>query len=751
MIIRNVRAENFLKYGHLELNGLPAPGLVGISGRNESGKSTIGETVCFALFGRTFSLRPEELGKLIRWGETRCLVTLDFSVADGREYRVERSLDEAGNQGATLMHIGQDGAQTRGPEAVTAEIVRLAGFSYNEFIESFYLAQREMVAPHAHSAAIKAMAGLTPLEQVHEQLGEEVKTLTDNMISSERDLTEVNDRLGELNFNPGRLGELWTDLSSVGKQHRDKSIRARRLRHVSKQCRESVEALNAAAAPILKASANTSYQSWRAHSKHLQAAVESIDQNCAQQDAASKAAESVARLKDFSQHLESQLDRFAQLKEEAADYRARLANLLGESFESKRQTGEEPSLQAQKADLARRAQRTKKNRKFTRGFLSFFFVLTLALLALWGLLFQAPDNSMSTSLTGWLNSNFPVWRSYRMPLLWTAIGAAAIFVLLFIRGIVLSSRLHSYEKASTKLERRIEATREEAAAFEQLEIMPLPDAVALLKNVTDEQLAAQAADYENDASTTLLKYESLNDYRRLLTQLTARSENGVEAVRADIANEVAVLERDVRTADSAVAKLHQDIPVEQERRRKAEHLQGLMQGLENRIDELRRKIEVRNLGRELLEDGIQHVSGRFNHEVRNLVGKTLPLLTSNRYEHLQIDETLRVRVFSGEKHDFLDIDEISSGTQRQIMLAVRLALAQQLVHNAVYGKQFIFLDEPFAFFDEQRMRDSLAVLPTLSGDVIQTFIVVQEFPDDAQLDLHIRCDHDQTDLRVGAV
>lgn len=337
-----------------------------------------------------------------------------------------------------------------------------------------------------------------------------------------------------------------------------------------------------------------------------------------------------------------------------------------------------------------------------------------------------------------------------MPLLWTAIGAAAIFVLLFIRSIVLSSRLHAYEKKSTNLERRIEATREEVAAFEQLEIMPLPDAITLLKNATDEELAAQAADYENDASTALLKHESLNDFRRVLTQLIARSENDVDAVRADIANEIAELERDVRAADGAVTKLHQAIPVEQERRRKAEHLQGLNQGLQSRIEELRREIEVRNLGRDLLEDGIQHISRHFNHEVRNLVGKTLPLLTSNRYEHLQIDETLRVRVFSGEKHDFLDLEEISSGTQRQIMLAVRLALAQQLVRNAIDGKQFIFLDEPFAFFDEQRMRDSLAVLPTLSGDVTQTFIVAQEFPDDTRLNLHIRCEHDQTDLRVGS-
>ncbi|MDQ3796396.1 MAG: ATPase, partial [Pseudomonadota bacterium] len=114
------------------------------------------------------------------------------------------------------------------------------------------------------------------------------------------------------------------------------------------------------------------------------------------------------------------------------------------------------------------------------------------------------------------------------------------------------------------------------------------------------------------------------------------------------------------------------------------------------------------------------------------------------------DEALRVRVFSGQKHDFLNLDEISSGTQRQIMLAVRLALAQALVNTAVHGNQFIFLDEPFAFFDEQRMRDALKVLPTLSDNIIQIWVIAQEFPEDAHFNLHIRCEHEMTNMKIDA-
>ncbi|MCU7809809.1 MAG: ATPase, partial [Candidatus Thiodiazotropha sp. (ex Notomyrtea botanica)] len=133
-------------------------------------------------------------------------------------------------------------------------------------------------------------------------------------------------------------------------------------------------------------------------------------------------------------------------------------------------------------------------------------------------------------------------------------------------------------------------------------------------------------------------------------------------------------------------------------------------------------------------------------KLRGLVSKTLPLFTENRYEHLQIDDDLSVRAFSSEKRDFMDLDEISSGTQRQIMLAVRLALSQELVERTVKGNQFLFLDEPFAFFDEHRTRSALTVLPTLSEELNQIWIIGQAFSDDLKFDRHIQCERNRDSI-----
>jgi exonuclease SbcC len=129
----------------------------------------------------------------------------------------------------------------------------------------------------------------------------------------------------------------------------------------------------------------------------------------------------------------------------------------------------------------------------------------------------------------------------------------------------------------------------------------------------------------------------------------------------------------------------------------------------------------------------------FNRDVRGLVSRTLPLLTEGRYEHLKIDENLNVQVFSSVKRDFMNLEEISSGTQRQIMLAVRLALSQEFINTTLERHQFIFLDEPFAFFDQERTRAALQALPELSHELRQIWIVAQEFPEIFPFEAHVRC------------
>ena len=78
MILKSIQAQNILKYRTLRLTNLPRRGQIAVAGANEAGKTAIGETICLGLFGRTFSLGPDELDRVIRWGEFGGSVTVTF-------------------------------------------------------------------------------------------------------------------------------------------------------------------------------------------------------------------------------------------------------------------------------------------------------------------------------------------------------------------------------------------------------------------------------------------------------------------------------------------------------------------------------------------------------------------------------------------------------------------------------------------------------------------------------------------------
>ena len=223
MIINSIRAENVLKYSVLEIEDIPSAGLIAVTGDNESGKSSIGESICFALFGRTFSLGPEELDKVIRWGESRCSIRLEFTTPDGLRYQIARFLDEKGNHGASISFTG-DEPMVRGLEEVEKRLKTIIGFGYTEFIESFYLAQREISTPNPHSFAVKAMAGVDAMERATAACRDEQDRLGDQFNETRGEKSQIDARITELNLLDGYL-------ASLESKHRETKVRLERENH----------------------------------------------------------------------------------------------------------------------------------------------------------------------------------------------------------------------------------------------------------------------------------------------------------------------------------------------------------------------------------------------------------------------------------------------------------------------------------------------------------------------------------------
>ena len=626
MIINSVKAKNVLKYASLEIGDVPEDGIIAISGENESGKSSIGETICFALFGRTFSLDGEHIQKVLRWGENRCSVILEFTV-DGTRYQLGRFLDRDGNHGARLALASEpDKTLVRGVTSVADRLFEILGYEFDEFVESFYLAQREITTPHPHSVAVKTMAGVAPLERAATEFEEEIANFEEMLDEIEAEAEALRQEQEDLDFQEGLLVSLE--------------------------------------------------------------------------------------------------DRKNELEAEVVANRERLATL-------------ENAIEAYEHNysLIRKAEGKRGRARFWR-FIT--FVLALVAAGAWGLLSQGGDLPQSQQLLQLLQQKVTGWQNAWIP--YIGVGAIVLGVLMSFFWMRVS--YHN---------RRAQELRAEAA--ELPEAMEAARAVSPLVSgfsARGEHAGGETGDSSTDEPVTgkIQRFDE-TDYARLLPRVEA-----VEAAPAQLREyadrELAWLRKQVADKEALLKKLDQDVDQEMERVRQMARLTEVIDGLEKKEDEIRASQEKRRKAIELLQGASADLSNDFNREIRDLVARTLPIFTQGRYEHLRIDSDLTVRVFSSDKHDFMDLDEVSSGTQRQIMLALRLALSQKLLNRKVEGRQFAFLDEPFAFFDEERTRYALKALSGLSENLTQIWIVAQAYPEgtDVEFALGIRCSRDYDTLKI---
>ncbi len=620
MIINSIKASNVLKYASLDLQDLPQRGLIAITGPNESGKSSIGESVCFALFGRTFSLDFDELTKIIRWDETHCSVELEFTPSDAKRYRLERFLDDVGNHSARLALADAEAGEeplARGVEQVADKVYALVGYEYEEFIESFYLAQREITTPHPHSYAVKTMAGLVTLEYCAEACRNEHAETLAEVQTRQEDLGQLQTELEELDIDPRLLSSLQSEHDTL----------TRRVAEANRW----IEALD---------SASVAYQ-----------------------DVLPK-------------------------RNKAYSVRGRSGLWAG-------------------------------------------LMLLLALLSggVWYLLAQLPTHDLAQKLAALLASRLAFWQPEMVA--WLLYGAV-VFAFLFLFFVFRRNLLAMQIKGMDTLAHELSAVLDD-----------LPDVDIQKADPADPPSEAESASGESDPASPASGPEAVDRAARgRLSQRVTDWQATPQEVRDGVGAEQNQQRQELDSAGQRKRELEQAISQEQARLDKAAQLRNMQAELRERISERKRHIEISELADQLIQGASREVSYQFNRKLRGLVSQTLPLFTENRYEHLQIEEDLSVRAFSSEKRDFMDLDEISSGTQRQIMLAVRLALSQELVERTVKGSQFLFLDEPFAFFDEKRTRSALTVLPTLSEELNQIWIIGQSFAEDLRFDLHIQCERE---------
>lgn len=205
ILLKRLRVENFKLLRRLDI-GFPRRGAVLVEGLNESGKSTLFESVYFALYGAPLVAEGRGRGNLesvIRYGADAALVELWLEVGDA-ELEIRRWLGRRRPSQASLAIRRAEGAEERvaGVQAVNARVVQELGGLDGEallnscFVEQKKLSKLEDLAGAQRRDSLRKLLNLERLTDLAE--GFRVTSEDERMLAGARDRLELAEVEAEL-------------------------------------------------------------------------------------------------------------------------------------------------------------------------------------------------------------------------------------------------------------------------------------------------------------------------------------------------------------------------------------------------------------------------------------------------------------------------------------------------------------------------------------------------------------------------
>ena len=194
MILTNLKLENFKKYKTFEIAF--EQGLVGIIGKNGSGKSTIFEAILFALYGELKSKGDKEVVRNAdATSKDPVIVELDFEF-DRTEYKVIREFRGKSLSANAKLYKNTE-LITTGAKEVSTSIVNLTKMTKDAFMHTLFASQKELTSlsnskPEERKKMIRKLLGLEKIDFIEKELIEksrelnrEIRSFAEVLLSSE--------------------------------------------------------------------------------------------------------------------------------------------------------------------------------------------------------------------------------------------------------------------------------------------------------------------------------------------------------------------------------------------------------------------------------------------------------------------------------------------------------------------------------------------------------------------------------------
>ena len=231
MRIRRIQLINFKPYKKLILpneNDVFPRGLILIEGPNSTGKTSILDSIIWALWGPTaIGVKNEDL---IKFGERYCRVMVEFEV-DGKRYLIDRSYDRSAGMQVVLYQYDEskgkfvDIASKSGE--VSKKMQEVLQIDYKQALSTVMVRQGEVnelavASPASLRELISKVYSLDLLEKVNDVLKKEENLLNEKLnelqskyVPIERIEKQLKEKNDELESKKSRLKERKSELEGL--------------------------------------------------------------------------------------------------------------------------------------------------------------------------------------------------------------------------------------------------------------------------------------------------------------------------------------------------------------------------------------------------------------------------------------------------------------------------------------------------------------------------------------------------------
>ena len=172
------------------------------------------------------------------------------------------------------------------------------------------------------------------------------------------------------------------------------------------------------------------------------------------------------------------------------------------------------------------------------------------------------------------------------------------------------------------------------------------------------------------------------------------------------------LEGEVDALKSSDVQLKTSISTTKQLVKSPEEVKEGLDTAEQKIIDLKEKIEEHNLAYSFLEKAETHVQQKFTPAIAKNSKDILKEVTNEKYQDLKVnEEDLAVLVKAPEIKDFVSVDVLSQGAKDQIYFALRTTMTDLLSGNINIPMIF---DDPFHNFDDIRLNKTIQAIKKIS-------------------------------------